>query len=130
LWIAAYFKPSLREKPHLPSVWHSAKQHKHSANPLPSVALGKEETAKKESAKASLPSVFYRALHKDFAECLILLSAKKMDVTAEETVTDVCRVPERSTRQSVCSLPSAGVVTLGKAYALCRVLVEWHSAKV
>jgi hypothetical protein len=45
---------------------------------LPSVALGKEETAKKWSAKASLPSVFCRALGKDFAECLILLSAKKM----------------------------------------------------
>jgi hypothetical protein len=32
---------------------------------LPSV--GKEETAKKGSAKVSLPSVFYRALGKDFA---------------------------------------------------------------
>jgi hypothetical protein len=73
---------------------------------LPNVALGKEETAKKGSAKASLPSVFYRALGEDFAECLILLSANKMDVTAEEMVTDVCQVSERNTRQSVCSLPS------------------------
>jgi hypothetical protein len=79
---------------------------------------------KKGSAIVSLPSVFCRAFGKDFAEFLILLSAKKMDVTAEETVTDVCRVPERSTRQSVCSLPSAGAVPLGKAYVLYRVLVE------
>jgi hypothetical protein len=102
---------------------HSAKQHKHLANPLPSVALGKEETIKKGSAKVSLPSVFCQALGKDFAECLILLSAKKIDVTAEETVTDVCRVPETSTRQSVCSLPSVLNQHSAKVYALCRVLV-------
>jgi hypothetical protein len=35
-----------------------------------------------------------------------------MDVTAEETVTDVCRVPERSTRQSVCKVQSP-VVAVG-----------------
>jgi hypothetical protein len=69
---------------------HSAKQQKRSANALPSVTLGKEETAKKGSAKASLPSVFYRALGKDFAERLIQHSARKIDVTAEKTVTDIC----------------------------------------
>jgi hypothetical protein len=53
-------------------------------------ALGKEETAKKGSAKASLLSVFCQALGKDFAERIILLSAKKMAVTVEETVTDAC----------------------------------------
>jgi hypothetical protein len=36
---------------------------------LPSVTLGKEHTAKKLSAKRPLPSVFYRALGKGFAEC-------------------------------------------------------------
>jgi hypothetical protein len=51
---------------------------------LPSVTLGKEETAKKVSAKASLPNVFCRALSKDFAERLILLSVKKIDVTEEK----------------------------------------------
>jgi len=37
--------------------------------PLPSATLGKEHTAKFWSAKKSLPSVFYRALGKGFAEC-------------------------------------------------------------
>ena len=45
----------------------SAKSDLRSAKPLPSVALGKEVPAKKRSAKASLPSVFYRALGKAFA---------------------------------------------------------------
>jgi hypothetical protein len=57
-------------------------------------------------SKVSLPSVFCGALGKDFAERLILLSAKKMDVTAEETVTDICRVLREA---------------LSKVYALCRV---------
>jgi hypothetical protein len=144
----AYFAECLR---------HSAKQHKHSANTLPNVTLGKEETAKKGSAKASLPSVFCQALGKDFAERLILLSAKKMNVTVEETVTDVCQVPKRSTQQkctlfaecccrdtrqrlyslpsvlvqqNVCTLPSAGVETLGKSYALSRVLEQRPSANL
>jgi hypothetical protein len=45
----------------------SAKSDLRSAKSLPSVALGKEVPAKKRSAKASLPSVFYRALGKAFA---------------------------------------------------------------
>jgi hypothetical protein len=36
---------------------------------LPIVTLGKEHTAKKLSVKRSLPSVFYSALDKGFAEC-------------------------------------------------------------
>ena len=49
---------------------HSAKPNLHSAKALPSAALGKEHSAKKESAKTSLPSVFCRALGKAaFAEC-------------------------------------------------------------
>ena len=48
---------------------HSAKPNLHSAKALPSAALGKEHSAKKESTKTSLPSVFCRALGKAFAEC-------------------------------------------------------------
>ena len=53
----------------LPDSGHSAKPNLHSAKALPSAALGKEHSAKKESAKTSLPSVFCRALGKAFAEC-------------------------------------------------------------
>ena len=48
---------------------HSAKPNLHLAKALPSAALGKEHSANKPSAKASLPSVFCRALGKAFAEC-------------------------------------------------------------
>ena len=48
---------------------HSAKPNLHSAKALPSATLGKEHSANKPSAKTSLPSVFYRALGKAFAEC-------------------------------------------------------------
>ena len=41
-----------------------------SAKALPSAALGKGLSANFRSAKGSLPSVFYRALGKGFAECL------------------------------------------------------------
>ena len=41
-----------------------------SAKALPSAALGKGPSANFGSAKVSLPSVFYRALGKGFAECL------------------------------------------------------------
>jgi hypothetical protein len=47
-----------------------------------------------------------------------------MNVTAEEIVTDVCRVPERSTRQSICSLSSV----LGQHSAKCMLFAEcWCS---
>ena len=48
---------------------HSANTTKHSAKALPSVTLGKQHTASTVPANVSLPSVFYRALGKDFAEC-------------------------------------------------------------
>jgi len=38
---------------------------------LPSAALGKGSSANFKSAKGSLPSAFYRALGKGFAECLL-----------------------------------------------------------
>ena len=44
---------------------------------LPSATLGKGPSAKFLSAKGSLPSAFYQALGKDFAECLWEPSAKK-----------------------------------------------------
>jgi len=48
---------------------HSAKALLHSVKGLPSVALGKPHSVKKVTAKAPLPSVFFRALGKVFAEC-------------------------------------------------------------
>ena len=47
---------------------HSAKPTKHSAKALPSVTLGKQHTTSTVPANVSLPSVFYRALGKYFAE--------------------------------------------------------------
>jgi hypothetical protein len=47
---------------------HSAKPEKHSAKPLPSVALGKEHPVKNLSAKSSLPSALFRTLSKGLAE--------------------------------------------------------------
>ena len=48
---------------------HTVKLKKHSAKDLPSVTLGKQHTAYTVTAKVSLPSVFYCAFGKDFAEC-------------------------------------------------------------
>ena len=48
---------------------HSAKADIHSTKPLSSVTLGKERSVNNLSAKTSLPSVFYWALDKAFAEC-------------------------------------------------------------
>jgi hypothetical protein len=79
---------------------HSAKPQKHSAQPLPSVALGKEGSAHSASAKPSLPSVFSRALSKV-----------------------VCRVPE-STQQRKAAVTAPGDGDGG--FAEC----PWgHSAK-
>jgi hypothetical protein len=55
---------------------HSAKLQKHSAKPLPSVALGKGHTEEKLSAQGTLPSAFRRALGKAFAERKVPHSAK------------------------------------------------------
>ena len=48
---------------------HMAKPRKHSAKALQCVTLGKQHSAYTESVNVSLPSVFHRALGKDFAEC-------------------------------------------------------------
>ena len=47
---------------------HLAKPKKHSAKDLSSVTLGKQHTASTVPVNISLPSVFYRALGKYFAE--------------------------------------------------------------
>ena len=47
----------------------SANHLKHSANGSPSVTLSEQHSPKKVTAKPTLPSVFYRALGKAFAEC-------------------------------------------------------------
>jgi hypothetical protein len=57
---------------------HSANPEKHSAKSMPSVALGKDGSANCASVKASLPSTFYRALSKDFAECQTVLGKEKL----------------------------------------------------
>ena len=49
---------------------HSAKACLHSVKPLPSVTLGKDHSAKPLTAKGALPSANFRALGKEFAECL------------------------------------------------------------
>jgi len=61
--------PSLLRSPFAECRIHSAKTLLHSAKGLPSVALGKPHSVKKVTAKAPLPSVFFRALGKVFAEC-------------------------------------------------------------
>jgi hypothetical protein len=75
-------------------------------------ALGKlfaeRYTRQRGNGKKRSPRVFYRALGKDFAERPIQHSAKKIDVTTEETVTNIYRAPGKA---------------LGKVYAICRVLV-------
>ena len=48
---------------------HSTKPERHSTNALSSVTLDKESSANCTSTTTSLPSTFYRALDKDFAEC-------------------------------------------------------------
>jgi len=61
---------------------HSAKATLPSAKPLPKAALGKEPPVKNPSAKNFLPSVFYRALGKVFAECNLGTQQRKVTVTA------------------------------------------------
>ena len=59
-----------------------SKDKKHSAKALPSITLDKQHTTSTVSTNSYLPSVFYHALDKWFAECQIWHSAKKV----------VCRV--------------------------------------
>ena len=48
---------------------HTVKPKKYSAKALSSVTLGKQHMAYTVTAKVYLPSIFYRALGKDVAEC-------------------------------------------------------------
>jgi hypothetical protein len=50
---------------------------KHSPKTLPSVTLGKESSVNSTSATTYLSSTFYRALDKDFVECLLVLGKEK-----------------------------------------------------
>ena len=61
---------------------HSAKATLPSAKPLPRAALGKAPPVKNPSAKNSLPSAFYRALDKVFAECNLGTRQRKVTITA------------------------------------------------
>jgi hypothetical protein len=56
---------------------HSVKPKKHSAKSLPSVELDKESSVNCTSITASLPSTFYPALGKDFAEYHKVLGKEK-----------------------------------------------------
>jgi len=85
---------------------HSAKPVKYSAKALPSVTLGKQHTTSTVSANSYLPSVFYRALGKWFAECQIWHSAKKSGLPS---------VFPKYTRQRII---------------VCRVFLELHSANL
>jgi hypothetical protein len=81
---------------------HSEKPRKHSAKSLPSVILDKESSANSTSATtASLPSTFYRALDKDFAECHLVLGKEKS--TSRRLVTETASLSSvlGGTRQRV-----------------------------
>jgi hypothetical protein len=93
---------------------HSTNPEKHSTKSLPSVTLGKEGSSNSTSAMASLPSTFYRALGKYFAECHSVLGKEKS--------------PSRRLVTETMYLPSAYHSTLGKGGTsgplcqfLCRV---------
>jgi hypothetical protein len=112
---------------------------------LLSVALGKESSTNSTSAMASLPSTFYRALGKDFAECQSVLDKEKWSSRRRVTETTplssvlgdtrqrsyLCRVSPRTLGKEVTSLPSVSSLhsatrsTSGaRRQILCRVLLE------
>jgi len=102
---------------------HSAKATLPSAKPLPRAALGKEHPVKNPSAKNSLPSVFYRALGKVFAECNLGTRQRKVTVTAPVALAH--------------ALPSAMSEALGKDFfnfffkiSLPSALPGRHSANI
>jgi hypothetical protein len=64
-----------------------ANPRKHSAKALPSVTLSKEALVNCTSAIASLPSTFYRALDKDFAECHLVLGKEMLSSRRQVTMT-------------------------------------------
>jgi len=86
---------------------------------LPSATLGKAETAKRMTAKQALPSVFFRALGKAFAECPFDTRQTKVAVMANLTEDH--------------GLPSVYSQTLGKDiilknnnFLVCRVSFLGH----
>ena len=102
--------------------------HRHSAKALLSATLDKQHTTSTVSANSYLPSVFYRALGKWFAECQIWHSAKKKwfaeCFSKIHSAKDYC-------------LPSVFGITLGKpifqrkkyffsAYCYCLPSVFWN----
>jgi hypothetical protein len=70
---------------------HSAKPEKHSTKSLSTLTLGKEISANSTSATASLPSTFYRALGKVFAECHSVLG--KENRSSRRLVTETAPLP-------------------------------------
>jgi hypothetical protein len=98
----------------VPETLGSANPEKHSAKSLSSVVLGKEGSANSISAKTSLPSTFYRALGKNFAECQSVLGKEKR--------LSRCRVTETA------ALPSVLGDTRQRSY-LCRVSTYLHLIK-
>jgi len=94
-----------------------------SAKPLPRAALDKESPVKNPSAKNSLPSAFYRALGKVFAECSLGTRQRKVTVTEPVALSH--------------ALPSATSEVLGKDFlifffkiSLPSALPGRHSAKI
>ena len=85
---------------------HSAKPKKHSAKDLPSITLNKQHITSTVPANGSLPSVFYRALGKDFVESWNRRSAKKSNVTEWRRSRRVCRVSNLRHSANLPSLPS------------------------
>jgi hypothetical protein len=94
---------------------HSTKPERHSTNALSSVTLDKESSANCTSTTTSLPSTFYRALDKDFAECHLLLSKEKSPSRRQVTATE--------------SMRSAHKVTLGKMEHVGLHTVETNHKK-
>jgi hypothetical protein len=114
------------------------------------VTLGKESSANNTSAMASLPSTFYRALGKDFAECHSVLDKEKRSSRRRVTETAPLQSVLGDTRQRSylfveClpartqqrvhqrgplsgSLPSALGDTRQNLF-ICRVSRPQHSAK-
>jgi hypothetical protein len=115
---------------------HSAKPEKHSAKSLPSVTLGKESSTNSTSATTSLPSTFYRALSKDFAECQSVLGKEKR--LSRRRVTETAPLPsvlgdtrQRSYLFAECLQPALGNGSTSGArrQVLCQVPGPQHSAK-
>ena len=135
---------------------HSTKFKKYSAKYLPSVTLGNQHMTSTVPANRFLPSVFYRALGKDFAESWHRCSTKKViwrsedgyDAFAEcqilgtrQTIL-LCRVSKFGHSAKLLPLPSVKVEALGKhssfalchapgtgqSFCLCRVSKFRHSA--